>query len=436
MELFMNRHLFFGGAAVAAILSAVLFIPVFAHEGHGKVETTSFDLDAPRTVSEQTATVIGLQTAEVDFGKIEDVLRLTGFVRPLPEKVEAISPRVRGVIVAVKFRVGDRVQRGDVAAEIDSPELLKMQSDIVRMEGRLNQLAVEINAAQRSLELAREELRRVESNPDVVAANLLSEKRAAAVTIEGAVRVNEAERAQTEAELNAIRRLVASLRQDNLGSEGGMTPLQLRASTDGVVVERNAVVGAGVEAGQTLLRITDYSVVQIEGELPESMVQRLDSAGGQAARIRTKPDSDSVANGVVRFISPVVDLTKRTTHVVIETENTAGALRDGQFVDIAIVLREIADTVVVPASAIVRDGPMPFVFVKEKDSVFMKRDIVPGAGDDRLVEVITGLVPGDVVVTQGAYSLTQLRPRAVAASPSATKPPTAPRASDGHSHSH
>jgi len=336
----------------------------------------------------------------------------------------------------VHFRVGDRVQPGDVLAEIDSPELLKLQSDIVRLQGRSNQLAVEIESARRSVELAQEELHRVKANPEVVAANLLSEKRSAAVSIEGTVRGKEAERTQTEAELNAARRLVASLRQDELGGEAGMGPLQLRAGIGGVVIERSAIMGSGVQAGESLLRIADYSIVQIEGELPESLVQRLDPSGGQAARIRATAEGEPTASGEVRFISPVVDLTKRTTHVVIEAENASGELRDGQFVDISIVLREIADAVVVPSSAVVRDGPMPFVFVKEKEGVFKKRDIVPGAGDDRVVEVTSGLVPGDVVVTQGAYSLTQLRPKAVAAAPSASEPAATPATTDGHGHSH
>ncbi len=335
----MRRHPLLALVAIAGLAGAALLMPLFAHEGHGKVETTGFDLDAPRTVSTETATVIGLQTAEVDFGKVEDVLRLTGIVRPLPDRVEAIAPRIAGIVTAVHFRVGDRVQPGDVLAEIDSPELLKLQSDIVRLQGRSNQLAVEIESARRSLQLAQEELHRVEANPEVVAANLLSEKRSAAVLIEGTVRGKEAERTQTEAELNAARRLVASLRQDELGGEAGMGPLQLRAGIGGVVIERSAVVGSGVESGESLLRIADYSIVQIEGELPESLVQRLDPSGGQAARIRATAEGEPTASGEVRFISPVVDLTKRTTHVVIEAENVGGVLRDGQFVDISIVLR-------------------------------------------------------------------------------------------------
>lgn len=434
----MHRRPLLALIAVTGLAGVALLMPVFAHEGHGKVETTGFDLDAPRTVSAETSAVIGLQTAEVDFGKVEDVLRLTGIVRPLPDRVEAIAPRIAGIITAVHFRVGDQIQRGDVMAEIESPELLKLQSDIVRLEGRSKQLAVEIESSQRALGLAQEELQRVEANPEVVAANLLSEKRSAVVSIEGMLRGKEAERTQTEAELSAVRRLVASLRQDQLGGEAGMGPIQLRAGIDGVVIERLAVVGSGVESGDALLRVADYSFVQIEGELPESLVQRLDSSGGQPVRIRAATDSELTTNGAVRFISPVVDLTKRTTHVVIEAENGGGVLRDGQFVDISIVLREVADAVVVPVSAVVRDGPMPFVFVKEKDNVFKKRDIVPGAGDDRVVEVTSGLVPGDVVVIQGAYSLTQLRPKAVAAAPTTAEPvaPDQPAASDGHTHSH
>ena len=57
---------------------------------------------------------------------------------------------------------------------------------------------------------------------------------------------------------------------------------------------------------------------------------------------------------------------------------------------------------------------MHFVFIKSGE-IFKKQDINPGVADDRVVEVLAGLAPGDVVVTQGAYSLTQLRPKAATA---------------------
>ena len=67
---------------------------------------------------------------------------------------------------------------------------------------------------------------------------------------------------------------------------------------------------------------------------------------------------------------------------------------------------------VVPVSAVVTDGPMHFVFVFDKKGEFYKKhDIQPGYRDDRVVEVLNGVFPGDVIVTRGAYSLTQLRPK-------------------------
>lgn len=402
-------------AGVAALSMLTFLLRAHGHEGHGKVETAGFDLDAPRTVSSETAAVIGLQTAEVDFGAVDEVLRLTGVVRPLPDRVEVIAPRITGVVAAVHVRAGDQVRRGDVVAEIDSPEYLRLLADLVRLDGRAAQLAAEIDAARQTFELASEEVRRVEANPDVVAANLVSEKRTASVAAEGAVRAREAEQALVRAETASLQKLIESIRRGPPTEASRSGRLALAAAIDGVVVERAAVVGMGAEAGQELLRVADYSTLQIEGELPESLVPRLGSTGGQPARIRAAQDRAPTVTGIVRFISPVVDPVKRTTHVVIEAENPGGALRDGQYVDLAIVLRQVADAVVVPASAVLSEGPMRFVFMKEKGNVFRKHDIALGVSDDLVVEVVEGLAPGDVVVTQGAYSLTQLRPKAAAA---------------------
>ncbi len=94
------------------------------------------------------------------------------------------------------------------------------------------------------------------------------------------------------------------------------------------------------------------------------------------------------------------------------------------FVYVTIVVRSEELAVVVPTSALVEDGPVHFVFVKNGD-VYQKQDIDPGIMGDQVVEVLAGLAPGDVVVTQGAYSLTQLRPKASAVVASAAPAPGA-----------
>jgi cobalt-zinc-cadmium efflux system membrane fusion protein len=311
-------------------------------------------------------------------------------------------------------------------------------AEFVQVEGLLSQLRVEADSSRERAAQAEAELKRVDENQDSVAANVLSEKRKAAITARAEVQQKAIEIQRAEAELAAKKKLVDVLRQGDGGAGVADGMLTLSAALDGVVTSRDAVVGQGIDAGRTVLEIADYSVVQVEGELPESLVSRLDPSHAYSVRIRQNAEGDPVATGTVRFISPIVDEVKRTARVVIDADNPDGRLRDGMYVDAAIVLREEKSAVVVPTSAVLHDGPVAFVFIKDKDT-FVKKDIHHGVEDDRVFEVLEGLAPGDVVVTHGAYSVLQIRPKPVVAA--ATKEPAkdaAPAANehdaDGHKH--
>jgi len=291
-----------------------------------------------------------------------------------------------------------------------------------------------------------------------VAVNVLSEKQAAALRARSEARLRRIELALARQQLvsrskqaeamqrsrEALQEVIASLRGEagdlgrrkvasanalmfsgpETGGAGRLGLVRLHAPISGVVIARKVIAGEGVDAGDTLLKIADYSRVQIEGELPESIVERLGSAANKQVRIRRVWGTTEIPIGVgrVRFVSPVIDPVKRTTHVIVEADNPDGLLRDGLYVDLAIVLREETSAIVVPVSAVVKDGPMYFVFVQDGD-FYKKQDINPGVADDRVVEVLDGVLPGDVIVTRGAYSLTQLRPKAAVEAPAADAAP-------------
>jgi len=398
-------------------------VAVQAHEGHGGKEVGPYDLDTPRQVSPETAAHIGLKTAEIDFGPVEDVLPLSGIVRAMPDRHWTISTLTAGKVLAAYVQVGSIVRQGDLLVEIDSPELARLLLDVVRGEGRVQQLRVEAQNADETAALAEAELRRVESSGEgVIPINAVSERRAAALRARGEAKLKAVDLDVTTKEITVLKQQALRWSRDRVGTQADSVPaklsdgqslnlLRLVAPADGVVVERNARPGHWATAGETLLSVANYSVVQIEGELPESLIPRVVSRSSDVVRVRISAQPTFLAAGQIKYISPILDPIKRTAHVLIECDNKDGMLRDGMFVDLAIVLREEKTAVVVPASAVIQDGPVHFVFLQSGE-IYKKQDITPGLSNDQIVEVLAGLAPGDMVVTQGAYSLTQLRPKA------------------------
>jgi len=461
----MNHRTAIAVGAVATVATAVL-IPALAHEGHGKTAGATFDPNAPKMVSEATALAIGLKTAEVDFGQVEQVVRLAGVVRPTPDKLFAVAPRYAGIVRSIAVQPGDMVARGDALAEVESPEVAKslfevrrleaeyerLLSEVTRAESLVASLEIEVPATARGAELAESEVERLTSAGEGVSANLLAQRQTEAVKMRAEAGLKDVALVQARADVESLRRQAESTRRSAEAlrailpaTEGGTETaadagkpglIRFLSPIDGVVVSRSAVLGQGIEGGSTILAVGDFSEVQIEGEVPEGLVDRLATAKGAVVRVRRGDDGQQVGEGSVRFISPVIDATKRTAHLIVDADNMAGALRQGQFVDLTVVLSVNDSAVVAPASAIVKEGPLQFVFVKEgtgEDEVFTKRDVAVGVRDDRIVEIREGLVPGDVIAVGGAFSLSQLR-GFVPDTAGAPEPAAAGASDDGHTH--
>jgi len=460
-------------AAVAmgalALITAAILIPVYAHEGHGKPTGATFDPNAPKKVSEATALAIGLETAEVDFGQVEDVVRITGMVRARPDALFAVSPKYAGVVRSISVQPGDRVTKGMIVAEVDSPEIARLMYDSKRLEAENEKLLAEVKRAESqvaslqieipslttSAELAEAEVRRLTSAGESVSANLLAQRRGEALKLRADAGLRGVALTQAQAEVESLRRQAETTRASAEALRGALPGtseksevesladptrpgvVRFTSPIDGVVIRRSAVPGEGVSAGAAILTVGDFTSVQVQGELPEGLLDRIGSV--QSAKVRVRrgvgANRDVIGEGTVRFISPVIDATKRTAHLIVDVDNAASLLRQGQFVDLAVVLSVNESAVVVPASAVVKEGPLQYVFVKEgtgENEVFRKRDVATGVRDDRVVGIKQGLVPGDVIVVSGAFSVSQLRGFV----PGAAEPAEPEKSGDGHGHTH
>lgn len=450
----MNRRLALGGVAAAAGIAWW----ALGHEGHVKATGGSGAVDGPRRPSAVAARAIGLETAEVGFGTVEEVVRLSGVVRARPDRRVAVAAPVSGMLAEMSVQPGDAVKRGDVVAVLNSAELARLvheqlkaevefehaRSEAVSTGASLNTLRGQLAAAERQAELAEQEVARMRAAGGAVGENVMAQREALAIqarsqadslrlTIEQQTREWKSLEKRAEASGKAAAALSNVIAMVEAGvNESEPEParvgiVRLRSPLDGVVVKREGVVGQGVEAGITLAEVADYSRVQVVGELPESLVGSLESLAGASVRIRVPGDGPGaeIGRGVVRGAAPVVDPVKRTAHVVIEADNMGnaggggGRMREGMYVDVAIVRRTSKEAVVAPLEALVSDGPVRFVFVKERGA-YVRRDVRIRFMDDRVAEIVEGLVPGDEIVVRGAYAVSQLPGTAEAES---TTPP-------------
>jgi len=442
-------------AILLTALAAALFVVakrsrVLAHAGHDHAEIGEFDLDTPRVLSAATAKHIGLKIEEATNRPLEDVLEISGIVRPNPDKHRLVVSRVSGKILAVRVQVGSTVKKGDPLVEVDSPELARNLYEVRKLETDYQKLLVEaerklgdaaraqasVDSLTAQVDLARTDYDRSKKlSGESLSVRDVEGRKASVVKLEGELKSAQIEIDVSRKEADAIRRQAEALKLShnamlaihNIDPETKpdqqiSSTYSIRAEIEGTVISRQAVPGQWVQPGESILTVADYSTVQIEGELPESLIPRVEKRTGDKVRVRPVSDPATVLEGTIKFIAPQLEPVKRTAHVIVDVPNPNGVLRGESWVDLAIVLSEKKKALSVPKSAVVTHGPMHFVFLEIEsadpqsgdNAKYQKKDINPGLSSDLFVEVKDGIVPGDRVVTQGAYSLTQLRSKPAA----------------------
>ena len=423
---------------LAGGLLILTYQKVFGHAGHGTEEVSEYDLDAPRKVSSETARHIGLKIGLTEIRSISEVIEISGVVKPLPDKHRLVVSRTAGRLLSIEKQVGDKVATGDLLARIDSPEFAKNLYEARKLAAEYQELLLEIERAQAStarrgvaIEIAQAEATYLEADVkrlQSIAGAGVPQKDVVARTTELARAQGELKFKQIDLALNLKENVILreradalQLSQEALLAINNLDPkvelvqqatgqYEIRAESDGIVIRRLAIPGQWLNPGESILAVADHSIMQIEGEVPESLIARLRQSEHNKVRIRTASDPTYVGEGIVRYIAPQLDITTRTAHLIVEAPNPDNTLLGEMWVVLSVVIRETDKALVVPRSAVVVQGPMHFVFLENGDA-FQKQDIEPGATDDQYVQVKSGLAPGDSVVIEGAYSLTQLRPK-------------------------
>ena len=177
------------------------------------------------------------------------------------------------------------------------------------------------------------------------------------------------------------------------------------APFDGVVLDVHVTPGAPVEPDRPLLTVIDLSEVDVVAHVPEAQITAV--RPGQLVHLHATAFPDHTFTGRVKNTAAQLDDTGGSLRVFVHVANPDAQLLPGMSARLAFVTNTSPDAVAVPRAAVLGEGGDLFVFLQlgEEPTEFVRTPVVVGLRDERFIEIIDGVLPGDRVVTQGNYPL-------------------------------
>lgn len=177
-----------------------------------------------------------------------------------------------------------------------------------------------------------------------------------------------------------------------------LAPYAVQAPFDGVVIDRDAVLGESVTPERAILVIADLSTVWVEIAIYQKDLALV--RPGQAVTI-SPGYGLADERGTIAYVSPVLDQASRTATARVVLPNADGRWRPGSFVN-AVVEDPAAAAVLVPRAALQRHDGASVVFV-DADGTFQPRPVVVGRLGRSTAEILSGLRAGERVAASNSF---------------------------------
>ncbi len=351
----------------------------------------------------------GIKTEAAQLWVLRPTITAPARVSFNTEAMAHVGSQLRGRISQLNVRVGDPVKAGQDLAVIESPELGEAQADYLQRGVAVQTAAPAVDLSKVAWDRARG---LYEQSQGISLTDVQRREAEHKVAIAA---LKAAESARTAA---ANRLHLLGMNHDAieaLDASGEVIPrLAIRAAIDGVVVQREVTLGELVGPDREYLMVlADATNLWVLADVPESKLLRIHLGAKAWISVGSVGDPGSKRfEGSVAFISPLVDPTTRTAQVRIDIPMAELGLRPGMFAQAEIVEMDseerAADPVVaVPEDAVqtVDGGPALFVPVEGEPNTYAKRAVTIGRSVGGLVPVFSGLVEGEMFVTEGTFIL-------------------------------
>jgi cobalt-zinc-cadmium efflux system membrane fusion protein len=307
----------------------------------------------------------------IKIGKLELASHIPVFTAPAkvvvpPAHEFIVSASQAGLVLKMNASVGDKVNKGEVLAIINSPDLLTLQGNYLKATGAFKLASATYN---RDKQLSKEG----------VVANKTAQESLSAYTT-SLVEVNN-----TKQLLQIAGMTDSDIKQ--LGATGKLvSQLIVRSPITGRVIERMVVSGTRVDILTPLYRVANLSELWLEINIPQEHID--DIALGDQVLIKDTP-----TEAIIKVLGQSVNPENQSVLARALIKDNLSSVRVGQKVTIQYLKRAGSETYTLPDTAIAHNEGKTFVFIKVKDG--FKVDEVAILGKQSGSSVISGNFSGN-----------------------------------------
>jgi membrane fusion protein, heavy metal efflux system len=336
--------------------------------------------------------LIHLKMAVAEEARMAPQIRSVGRVIAKPSNRAVVAPPVGGIIQPGTMpRIGQQVAGGQVIATLlqtpTAAEAAQIRIENTRIEAerrRLQQAEVEAKA------------RADEAAHDAERAERLYERKAYSAK---ALEFDELNRKTAEAQLAAVREQLMALQSAPAAS----TTYEVHSPIAGTVVSVSKAAGEQVAPGEAILEVIALDTVWVQAPVFEKDLGRLNK--NIQAVFTTAAFPDKELTGRLINVGAVIDEQTRAADAIFEVNNRSGELRIGMQANVRVSAGNEEQVLLVPREAIVDNEGQKIVYVMKSGETFERRNVVLGDEYGAKVTILSGIKPGERVVTQGAYQL-------------------------------
>ena len=326
-------------------------VPQYADDAAAAPSSSTVSGYANVSLSPARQQLIGVKLGRAEYRTLGAATRTVGRVTVDERRLSQVHAKIEGVIetLHVSF-TGQSVRRGQPLLAIYSPDVLATQQELILAQQNRTSFGKELADA------ARHRLRLWD---------------------------------MSDAEISQVARTGRAIRA-----------ITLRSPVSGVVLKKNALLGARIMPEDTLYEIADLSSVWVLADVYESEMANLRL--GQTAQVTVASAPGRTWAGRITFVSPVLDVATRTAKVRLEIANPDGLLKPDMYANVELQ-RGANQVLAVPDSAVLQTGTRAVLFVARGNGQFEPREVQTGAKGGGFIEIRRGVAAGETVVVDANF---------------------------------